>query len=445
MSELTRIPSFEQNGDNSPQALLDDLALFDDSIHSRIVGHQMEHMLSGTGMHGKSETAVELGVKALEDHIELIDGYSWAIGLADYSYRDHQDSDFIRGSAIRALFAAVETHDAEQEPSFLVHVSNVLTTSLVEEYGQPSDLHVPSPAEFDDFVVEHYIKNLPPMPRDRKPEYVSPGEEVLVLEGDWLVRGVVQEVIEHDDQPPAILNHIPEDEIAALQEEVDAIEYADGRKGFLFVLQDEATLGTKGLGPDERKAMEDLANDRGDPGEAAIYERLVKRGLAERTPIDLLHALGRAPLFVYQRYPQLIPNPDAEVQVRVLTTDSPEGILINLRDGGLMSRATWQKVRSDPLYRQIYSDSDVEFHLKENRILEDAVTSARYEDLEPGPISMSRPSSEQPNEPVLLFNVPPMKLRENGGKRRHGGSGVWRYGNKPQPLTDEDLEWVEPS
>jgi hypothetical protein len=283
------------------------------------------------------------------------------------------------------------------------------------------------------------------MPRDRKPEYVSPGEEVLVLEGDWLVRGVVQEVIEHDDQPPAILNHIPEDEIAALQEEVDAIEYADGRKGFLFVLQDEATLGTKGLGPDERKAMEDLANDRGDPGEAAIYERLVKRGLAERTPIDLLHALGRAPLFVYQRYPQLIPNPDAEVQVRVLTTDSPEGILINLRDGGLMSRATWQKVRSDPLYRQIYSDSDVEFHLKENRILEDAVTSARYEDLEPGPISMSRPSSEQPNEPVLLFNVPPMKLRENGGKRRHGGSGVWRYGNKPQPLTDEDLEWVEPS
>jgi hypothetical protein len=100
MSELTRIPSFEQNGDNSPQALLDDLALFDDSIHSRIVGHQMEHMLSGTGMHGKSETAVELGVKALEDHIELIDGYSWAIGLADYSYRDHQDSDFIRAQLL---------------------------------------------------------------------------------------------------------------------------------------------------------------------------------------------------------------------------------------------------------------------------------------------------------------------------------------------------------
>jgi hypothetical protein len=235
-----------------------------------------------------------------------------------------------------ALFDAVRTYKPEREADFLLHLSGTLSSAMAKEYGKPAVPNAPSAAEFDDFVARYHLVNLPPMPDERLPEHLAQGEVVLVMEDDRLVPGVIREITDRQHEPPFILNHIPAEDLpemqARLERAYDQLQ-AEGSR---------ITLGDPAAGADEVKGFETLVNLQEDN---------------KIPPVELLHALGRAPMWLYARYPQMAANPNFGPSTTLVVTDSnPEGAVVEISQGELIPAAAWKLVVSKPLYREAYLD-----------------------------------------------------------------------------------------
>lgn len=333
-----------------PKNLLADLSRFNSDIGLRVGTQEMAHLM---GVHYEPNTALEqIDTSTIEGLVSLVDNYSWAVGLATFPYRDRPDQELVKGTAGMAIFDAVRSYDPEQEPNFLVHLSRTLAITMVQEYGQPTGPSIPSPLEFDQYVADHYLANLPPLPDKRSPEDIHEGEAVLVIDDGQLVSGIIQKVDMKEEVEPFTINEIPEEELPALQERID--------RAFEQLRKENSRIT--------------LGDPAADAAEIAEFEAKVNVPEGQLPPrVEWLHALGRAPLWLYAMYPQLTENPDAQPTAWVATADHPDGMEIAIRNSVLITQAAWDLLTSSPLYREAYLDRATAGDDQKRVVLEQAI------------------------------------------------------------------------
>jgi hypothetical protein len=378
-------PPLGESLEQSPSELLVDLASFDNSIMDRIWSLELEHLADPSFEADLDAAQPAMDSETIKDHFELIESYRWALAVAAYPYRSRADDEEVRGTAAMALFDAVRSYKPEREPDFLLHLSGMLSLAMAKEYGKPDVPNVPSAAEFDDFVTRNHLVNLPPTPDERLPEHLVRGEIVLVMEDDRLVPGVIREVTDREHEPPFILNHIPAEDLPEMQARLERA-YAQ-----LKAEGSRITLGDPAAGPDEVKGFETLVNLQEDD---------------KIPPVELLHALGRAPMWLYARYPQMAANPNNGPSTTLIATDTnPEGIVVEINQGGLIPAAAWKLMVSKPLYREVYLDRGTG-DARQRVTLEQAVLTRKQAGavIEPPKVSKgarARPSSQRINRARL--------------------------------------------
>ncbi len=342
----------------APSELVSELASFDDSLRARIHALEVERVV-GSSFGARLDTELQpqgIDEEAVKGFVELIDSYRWALALAAYPYRSLEDQDSVSISTVSGLFSAVREYDSGQEPDFLTHLSKTLAAQMLEDHGVPPEPAVISPADFDGFVVRNYLSQLPSLPNERLPEHVSEDEVVLVIEEDRLVSGIVREVTDRERMPPYILNTIPENDLPELQARLDSMLEELKREGSRITLADPAA------GPDEIAEFEAMMNPKED----------------EATPrVELLHALGRAPLWLYVRYPQMVVNPEAASTALVATEANPEGIAVEIKHSRLIPEAAWKSIISNPIYREIYLERGTAGDAEQKAVLEQAILARK--------------------------------------------------------------------
>jgi hypothetical protein len=379
-------PPLGEGLEQSPVELLDGLASFDNAIFDRIWILELAHLTDPSFGADLETEQLSMDPETIQGHFELIDSYRWALAVHTYPYRDRADIEEVRGTAAMALFEAVRSHDPEQQPDFLLHLSGMLSSTMAKEYGKPAVPNVPSAAEFDDFVARHHLINLPPTPDERLPEHLAEGEIVLVMEAGQLVPGVVREITDREHEAPFVLNHIPAEELPEMQARLERA-YAQ-----LKAEGSRITLGDPAAGPDEVADFEARVNLQEDD---------------KIPPVELLHALGRAPMWLYARYPQMQANPDSGPSTTLVATDAnPKGTVVEVNQAGLIPAAAWKLIASKPLYREVYLDRGTG-DAEQRATLEQAILARKQADatIKPPQINKgskrARPSNQRVNKARL--------------------------------------------
>jgi hypothetical protein len=359
----------------TPEELLNDLIGSNNAILERVQGFEVNALVGADfGDHlGEVFQALDDDEQEMKGWIVLVKSYRWALALTAYPYRHLPDQEAVSASAVGGLFRAVNEYKPGQGVDFLSFLSQTLTTQMLEDYGPSPEPAIPTPAEFDKFVEQNYLATLPAIPDERLPEHIAQNETVLVMEDGLLVSGIVREVTDREAEPPHILNHIPAEELPGLQQRLD-------EEGYEFVLRDEAA------GPDERSEVESLFNQEfnGNP-----------------TPIEQLHALGRAPIWLYARHPHIRANPNYSPSTAVVATGAnPEGVTVEIKDSGLIPKTTWQLIISNPLYREIYLDRG---GAEQREALEQAIYTRKQvgATIEPPQIASRSRARARPHRPIL--------------------------------------------
>lgn len=321
--------------------LLGDLISFDPMISARVQARELERFAPTQDPTGplaelEQETLASMSQAELYAHAQLIHDYQWALSLAVYEYRGSAATEELRATAVGGLFSAVNS-DREAGVGFLLHLSEKLAAEMQAAYGASPKPQVPSPAEFDAFVAEHYLDDYPRLPHEREDDHVSAGDIVLIMEDGSLVPGMVHAITENPSEPEFTLNQLPESELPRLQARVDrafAQLTAEGSR---------ITLGDPAADAAEIAEFEDRANLL--PGQTT-------------QPVELLFALGRAPLSIYAEYPQLVENPYfSRPQVTIVTDKCPDGVQLPVLDNRFLSARDWEAVSANPLFRQVFIES----------------------------------------------------------------------------------------